>query len=382
MLFDYITIKIIWWCLIGLVLIIFACTAGFDYGGTLFMPFVRKESHKRVVLNVLAPTWDGNMTWFVFAGGALFIVWPVVYGTIFSGLYAVMFCILWSSFLRPPGFDYRSKIDNDMWRKVWDFALFLSSIIAMFMFGFIFGNLLMGLPFHFDPIMLRHYYTGNFWDLLNWVGILSGLCSVCILTMHGSSYVALRTEGELQAFFRNKQKVFGVLFLILFTATGFVVAYHVPGYILDKSPAYPTGHPLDNIVHTHVGAWLSSYQDYWWKIFGPILAYIGIFVCLISSASDHAKLSFWASALGVAGTILTAGFALFPFVAPSSTNPNQSLTVWNSTSSYFSLSILLVITMILLIVICAYKIFAYKVSWRYKSTLTEKDINKDTHSYY
>lgn len=379
---DYLTLKLIWWCLIGFVLIVFACTAGFDFGGTLFMPFLKKEKHKKVALNILAPTWDGNMTWFVFAGGSLFIVWPVVYGLVFSGIYSVMFCLLFSNFLRPPGFDYRSKIDSDIWRKFWDRALFVSSIIPMFMFGFIFGNLLMGLPFHFDNIFLRDFYTGNFWGLLNWCGIFCGLCSFCVLAQHGASYLALRTESELHDFFRRMQFIFGILFVIFFTATGFIVTYHVKGYVLDFSPIYATGHPLDNIVHMKAGAWIESYQNYWWKIFGPVIAYLGVIICLIASLSRYSLLSFIGSILSVSGAVLTAGFSLFPFIVPSSTNPNQSLTVYNSTSNAFALYIILFITLILLVPILAYKIWAYKTIWGKKRILTADDIDKDPHAFY
>jgi cytochrome d ubiquinol oxidase subunit II len=293
-----------------------------------------------------------------------------------------MFSMLFSNFLRPPGFDYRGKINNDYWRKFWDVALFVSSIIPMFFFGFIFGNLLMGLPFDFDPIFMRDFYTGDFWHLLNWCGIFAGLCSFFVLAMHGASYIALRSEDDLKNLFMKIQVVFGVLFLIFFTATGFIIAFHVKGYILDYSPIYATGHPLDNIVHKGLGAWLSSYHDHWWKIFGPLIAYLGTFICIISSISKFNFLSFCGSILAVTGTILTAGFALFPFIVPSITNPNESITVWNATSSYFALSVILIIVIILGVVICAYKIFAYRSIWRDKPTLNINDINKDPHTYY
>ena len=160
------------------------------------------------------------------------------------------------------------------------------------------------------------------------------------------------------------------------------MAYHVPGYVLDHSPVYATGHPLENVVHVQVGAWLSSYHDHWWKIVGPILAYVGVVFCLSASISKHPIWSFWGSVIAVFGTISTAGFALFPFIVPSSSNPAQSLTVWNVTSSYYSLSSVLIITIVLLVVIIAYKIFAYAVVWRNKSTLTEADLKADPHTYY
>src|SRR3989338_3118293 len=165
--FDYLFLKIIWWALIGAVLIVYVSTAGFDAGVTMYMPFLRDETNRRVVLNTSAPTWDGNLTWIVFAGGGLFVVWPVVYSTAFSGMYAAMLCILFTLFLRPPGYEYRNKIDSQAWRKLWDWALFISAVVPVFIFGVAFGNCFLGYPFHFDPHTYREFFTGNFFQLLS-----------------------------------------------------------------------------------------------------------------------------------------------------------------------------------------------------------------------
>ena len=132
--FEYEFLKIAWWLMIGAVLMVYAATAGFDAGVTMYMPFLRDETDRRVVLNTSAPTWDGNLTWIVFAGGGLFVVWPVVYATAFSGMYSALLLILFSLFLRPPGYEYRNKIDNAAWRKTWDWALFISAVIPVFVF--------------------------------------------------------------------------------------------------------------------------------------------------------------------------------------------------------------------------------------------------------
>ena len=128
--FDYTAFKIIWWAILGAIMIIYSTTAGFDFGVTMIMPFLKKEEDRKLALAASMPTWDGNMTWVVFFGGALFVAWPVVYATAFSGLYFAFFAVLWSTFLRPPGFDYRERIDSHVWRRCWDFGLLISSLLS------------------------------------------------------------------------------------------------------------------------------------------------------------------------------------------------------------------------------------------------------------
>src|SRR3990167_10226021 len=196
--FDYEFLKLIWWVIIGFILVIYAATAGFDAGVTMYMPFLKSETDLRVVLNTSAPTWDGNLTWLVFAGGGLFVVWPSVYSTAFSGMYAAMLLILFAFFLRPPGYEYRNKLNNRAWRRAWDWALFFSGVIPVFVFGVALGNCFLGMPFHFDQNTYRDFWTGNFWDLLSPYALLSGVVSVLMVLMHGSVYLQRRTEGHLR----------------------------------------------------------------------------------------------------------------------------------------------------------------------------------------
>ncbi len=245
---EFSLLQVIWWAIIGAVLIVYATTAGFDFGATMILPFMRKEEEKRIILNASGRVWDGNQTWLVFAGGAIFVIWPVVYASMFSGLYAAMLCILWAFFMRPPGFDYRHKIDNPVWRRFWDIGLFVSAFLPVLIFGVAFGNLLQGLPIYFDPFSLRTYYNGNFWGLINWMGILAGLVSVVMLLMHGAAMLHRRTEGDLKRRMGRLFLIFALLFLVLFTGSGFMVAFAVKGYTLVSSPVNATAHPLANVV--------------------------------------------------------------------------------------------------------------------------------------
>src|SRR3990167_2411299 len=238
--FDYEFLKIIWWMIIGGVLIVYATTAGFDAGVTMYMPFLRNEQDRRVVLNTSAPTWDGNLTWIVFAGGGLFVVWPAVYSTAFSGMYAAMLCILFSFFLRPPGYEYRNKIDSPVWRRCWDIALFISGALPVFIFGVALGNCFLGFPFYFDPHTYREFYTGSFFDLLNPYALLSGCLAVVMVLMHGSVYLQRRTEGDLRKLAFKVHVITAILLLVGFTISGILLMHGIAGYKLLSMAAEPT----------------------------------------------------------------------------------------------------------------------------------------------
>lgn len=164
---DYESLKLIWWVLVGVLLIGFALTDGFDLGAAALLPIVgRTDSERRVVINTIAPHWDGNQVWLITAGGALFAAWPLVYAAAFSGFYWAMLLVLFALFVRPVGFDYRSKLANTRWRQTWDWGLFAGALVPSLVFGVAFGNLLLGVPFQFDGD-LRVSYHGSFWQLLN-----------------------------------------------------------------------------------------------------------------------------------------------------------------------------------------------------------------------
>ncbi len=380
--FEYEFLQLAWWLIIGGVLMVYVGTAGFDAGVTMYMPFLRNEMERRIVLNTSAPTWDGNLTWIVFAGGGLFVVWPSVYSTAFSGMYAAMLCILFSLFLRPPGYEYRNKIDNHTWRRTWDWALFLSAIIPVFVFGVAMGNCFVGFPYYFDPHTYREFYTGNFWGLLNPYGLLSGCVSVLMVLMHGSVYLQRRTENSLRKLAFKVHLITAILLLMGFTISGLWLMYSLIGYKLISMAADPTLEPLKNVVQTGAGFWIQTYNKYPWKYMAPVIAYGGIIESLWAAYYGWYSTAFWASCFAVGGVVGTAGATLFPFLMPSSTHPNESLTIWNASSSQYALNVMLYVGVVLLIIILGYKIFAYHTIWGEKPTLTADEIEKDKHSFY
>ena len=171
---DYETLRIIWWALLGILLIGFAIMDGFDLGTAILLPFMgRTDLERRMLINSVGPVWEGNQVWFILGGGAAFAAWPPLYAISFSGFYLAMLLVLLALILRPVAIKFRSKIDDDTWRTVCDIALFISGIVPALIFGVAFGNLLLGVPFHLDD-ELRAHYTGSFFGLLNPFALLCG----------------------------------------------------------------------------------------------------------------------------------------------------------------------------------------------------------------
>jgi len=335
MLFDYLTLKIIWWGFVGVLLIGFAIMDGFDLGVGTLLPFVaRTDQQRRVMLNAIGPTWEGNQVWLITAGGALFAAWPLVYAAAFSGFYWAMLLVLFALFFRPVGFEYRSKISDPRWRRAWDWGLFVGGMVPALIFGVAFGNLIQGVPFNYDEFV-RPYYTGSFWALLNPFALLAGVVSLTMLVMHGAVYLQMRTDGAINARAKKAARLFGIIFMAAFALAGIWQAFGIDGYRIVSMPEPGAAFsPLAKKVETAAGVWMQNYTRYGFTLTAPILAFAGAILALILSGFNRAGAAFVCSSAALAGVILTAGFAMFPFVIPSSTDPNGSLTVYDAVSSH------------------------------------------------
>ena len=377
---DYYTLKLIWWLFVGVLLIGFALLGGFDLGVGTLLPFVgRTDAQRRVVLNAIGPTWEGNQVWFITAGGALFAAWPIVYATAFSGFYWALLLVLFALFFRPVGFEYRSKVEDPRWRSAWDWGLFVGGSVPALVFGVAFGNLLQGVPFHFDAF-LRSYYTGSFWGLLNPFALLAGVVSLTMLVFHGAIYLQMRTEGDIQARARQSAIWFGLLFLVTFGLAGVWQAYGVEGFRIVTMPdPGSTLTPLDKTVEVAQGAWLTNFSRYPWMMAAPAAVFLGGALAVLLSRANRPGLGFVCSGTALAGVILTAGFAMFPFIMPSSSHPNNSLTAFDATSSHRTLMLMFGVVVVFLPIVLAYTGWVYRVL-RGKST--EEKIRANTHSAY
>jgi cytochrome d ubiquinol oxidase subunit II len=377
---NYEFLKLTWWAFIGVLLIGFAVMDGFDMGVAAWLPFLGKtDDERRVIINTVGPVWEGNQTWLITAGGAIFAAWPLVYAAAFSGMYIALLLVLFALFFRPVGFDYRSKLANAYWRNAWDWALFAGGAIPSLVFGVAFGNLLLGLPFHYDETM-RSFYTGSFWQLLNPFALLCGVVSLSMLMTHGAIYLQLRSDAQVQSRANKAAHWMGLIFMISFAAAGLWVAFGINGYILSSHQDFNTAlNPLTKTVTTSSGAWLNNYKIYPWMVFAPLMGFLGMIFALVNAQFKQEVLAFIGSSLSIAGVILTAGFSMFPFVMPSSTNPISSLTIWDATSSQKTLSIMLIVTLIFLPIIVFYTSWVFSVL---RGKVTVQKIQDNSNSMY
>ena len=376
---DYEALRLIWWLLLGALLMGFAITDGFDLGvGALFRFLGRTDAERRVLLAAIEPVWDGNQVWFILGGGAVFAAWPLLYAASFSGLYLAMFLVLVALILRPVGFTFRDKLTDPRWRNAWDWALFLGGAIPAVLFGVAIGNLLLGVDFHFDGLF-RPVFTGSFFGLLHPFALLVGLVSLAMLVMHGATYAAFKVGEPMATRARAAGCAAALVYAALFIVAGIWLSTGVKGQVLigPIDPLAPSN-PLLKHVSAAPGAWLNNYHHtpVLWVI--PALALAGAAATWLLLRIGRPGIGFATSAVTQAATILTAGAALFPFLMPSSTNPDQGLTIWDASSSAKTLLIMLVAVIVFLPLVLAYTVWVFRVL---RGKITLEDMAKHGGSY-
>ena len=359
---EYETLRLVWWVLLGLLLIGFAIMDGFDLGAAILMPFVGEtDDERRVVVNALGPVWEGNQVWLILGGGAIFAAWPYLYAVAFSGFYLAMFLVLAALILRPVAITYRSKVTNPLWRSIWDWALFVSGLVPALIFGVALGNALLGVPFRFDDTM-RMTYAGNLLGLLNPFSLLCGLASVAMLTMQGATFLTAKADAPVDERAASIGRAAATATVVLFAIGGIWLAFGLNGYAI-TSTLTPDGpsNPLLKTVAIEHGAWLKNYALHPIFLAAPILGFAGAVLAIPMLAARRDGLAFLASSISTAGIIATVGASTFPFLLPSSLEPKASLTVWDASSSQLTLMIMLIATGIFLPIILAYTAFVFRV---------------------
>lgn len=379
-LIDYDILRLIWWFLLGVLLIGFSIMDGFDLGVGMLLPFVAKtDTERRIAINTIGPVWEGNQVWLILGGGAIFAAWPPLYAVSFSGFYLAMFAILFALILRPVGFKYRSKRESARWRNNWDWALFIGGFVPSLIFGVAVGNVLQGVPFRFNDEM-RIFYDGTFFGLLNPYALLCGLLSVAMLGMHGASWLLLKASGEVLERARTYGSIAALLVIILFAAGGFALSLGVDGYAITSGidPSGPSN-PLMKTVSVQADAWFANYRAHSWLYLAPALGFAGALIALVGMRARMPAATFLASAVSVLGVISTVGVSMFPFILPSSADPKSSLTVWDASSSHQTLFIMLVVAVIFLPIIFLYTGWVYRTLW---GRVDEASVNdKNGHAY-
>ena len=357
---DYATLRVIWWALLGTLLIGFAIMDGFDFGvAGLLKVLGRNNEERQVLLEGIEPTWEGNQVWFILAGGATFAAWPTLYAVSFSGMYLAIALVLLAFILRPVGFNFRGKIHDPRWASLWDWVLTGSGLLVMLVAGVAFGNLFLGAPFRFDDD-LRMSWHGGFFELLHPFALLCGLVSLSMLLAHGACWAALKADHLIAARAVKIARWMTLTYAVLYVLAGVWVAYGLPGYAI-AGPVVTDG--ASNPLYKQVavgGSWFASYMLYPWFWIAPVLALVSA-VGVQALIGRRSVAGFIASSLMVGSTIASAGFALFPFLLPSSLDPRSSLTVWDASSSHGTLQLMLIVTVVLLPIVLLYTSWVYRV---------------------
>jgi cytochrome bd ubiquinol oxidase subunit II len=375
------TLRLVWWLVIAVLIVGFVLADGFDLGALILLPWVgHTDDERRVVLNAVGATWEGNQTWLVTAAAATFAAWPLVYAVSFSGLYFAMLLALFALFLRPVGFDYRSKLADKRWRAAWDWALFAGGLVPALVFGLLLGNLFVGLPFKLDED-LRSVYSGGFLDLFHPFACLVAIAAVAVCTMHGGAYLQMRLQGGLGRRVAGCTVAAAVVLMLLFAICGAWLATTLPGLRVDGAGSAWT--PLPAAASARIvaapAAWAGNYARSGALLAFPIGALLAIAATAALTRAGRDRLAFAGSACAVVATLLSAGVALFPFVLPSSVAPAASLTLWNASASPKTLQIMLWVVLLFVPLILLYTGWVYRVL---RGPITVEQVRADSKRLY
>ena len=374
---DYEILRIIWWVLVVVLLIGFSVTDGFDMGVTALLPVAgKKEVERRIMINSIAPHWDGNQVWLLSAGGAIFAAWPIVYSVAFSGFYIAVFLVLAALFFRPIGFEYRAKIDNPTWRAMWDWGLFAGGFVPALVFGVAFGNLLQGVPFELNELS-QATYTGSFFALLNPFALLCGVLSLAMLVTHGANWLQMKTTDALRDRARAITQIGALVTLITFVLAGVWLSFK-DGYVVTSAiDHFAASAPASGKqVAVEAGAWFKNFNENpaLWAF--PALVVVGALLNVVASKANRCGFAFFFSVLTMAGVIITAAVSMFPFVMPSSTHPEQSLLMWDATSSQLTLNLMFYLALVFVTISLLYTIWSYyKMFGRLDESFVEDNKN-------
>ncbi|MGG7565219.1 cytochrome d ubiquinol oxidase subunit II [Rhodovulum sp. DZ06] len=379
---DYETLRIAWWLLLGVLLAGFALTDGFDMGVGALLPFVaRTDVERRVVINTVGPVWEGNQVWFILGGGAIFAAWPPLYAVSFSGFYLAMFIVLAALIVRPVAFKYRSKREGARWRTAWDWALFAGGAVPALIFGVAVGNVLQGAPFTLTPELMARYPGGALEKLvmlLDPFSLLCGAVSLAMLTAHGAAWLSVKTEGPVKDRARKIGTAAGLAMMAGYALAGLWLAVGIEGFAFAEAPVTdgPSNPLLSEVVRG--GSWLSAYAERPWIAVAPAAAFAGEALAVLGLRAGREVSTLLASKLAIAGAVSSVGLTMFPFILPSTLNPDASLTVWDASSSHLTLFVMLGATVIFMPLILLYTAWVYRVLW---GKVTEDDVTGGGHAY-
>lgn len=340
-------LQITWFVLWAVLWAVYFMLDGFVLGtGFLSGILAKNDTEKRVLINSVGPVWDGNEVWLITAGGATFAAFPTTYALMFSYLYLALLLLLFSLIVRGVSFEFRGKVDNLVWRKGWDAAIVVCSFLPALLFGVAFGNIFKGLP------MDASGHHGGLLSLLNPYGILTGLLFVCLFAVHGALYSTLKTVGVLSTRAFNLAKLLWMPLLL--------VAIVFLGYTAYATRLY------DNYLATPA------------LFVVPAIAVLALLAVQAFMITNSPLKAFTASCVTILFVVFTGVTGLFPNLIPSSLDPAYNLTIYNSSSSQYTLTIMTVVAFIFVPIVIAYKIWVYRI---FRAPVTERDLLENHEAY-
>ncbi|MDQ7091639.1 MAG: cytochrome d ubiquinol oxidase subunit II [Methylococcales bacterium] len=351
---DYEILRCLSWGILWLIVIIFSLSGGYNLGVSILFPFLAKTDEERqTLLKSLGVTWNGHQLWFITIGLVLFTAWPMVYMVLFSGMYAILSLACLALFIRPFIVYYRNKLLSEKKRFYCDKALFLTGFIPIFALGIAIGNLLKGVPFHLDSDM-RIIYYGDFWSLLNPFTFLTMITTLGIFMLYGAVYIQLKTDGEMAGRAKEKVQLGAIITVIGFVLTGLWVM-RLEGYHIESETLFNgVSNPLAKFVKRGEGLWMDNYEHIPALAVIPIMALISCGLTVGLSIQNKLKLAFISSGVTLVFMIVTMALSMFPFMLPSNMSLNSSLSLWDASSSYKTLSITFWVTLLFLPVAVIY----------------------------
>jgi cytochrome bd ubiquinol oxidase subunit II len=324
---SYEFLQTLWFLLIAVLWIGFFFLEGFDFGVGMLLPFVgKKDEERRAIINTIGSVWDGNEVWLLTAGGATFAAFPHWYATMFSGFYLALFLLLVGLIVRGISFEYRSKDANRAWRNRFDWMIAIGSFMASLLLGAAFANLARGVPI--DENMM---YTGNLFTLLNPYGLIGGLTTVIVFLLHGANFLGLKLEGEL------RERVHALSKRIYVAAALITTLLLVATYF-----------------YTDISSKLGINPG-----ITPIASYVALLVTIYFINRRMEGWAFIMTALHIVLTQVTFFTLMFPRVMISSTNPAYSLTIYNASSSQYTLTVMSIVALIFVPIVLAYQGWTY-----------------------
>jgi len=332
----------IWFVLVAVLFTGFFFLEGFDYGVGILLPFVAKnDNERRQTINTIGPHWDGNEVWLLTAGGAIFAAFPNWYATLFSGFYLALFLILIALIVRGVAFEFRSKVENPAWRRTWDYALIFGSFLPALLWGVAFGNIVRGVPINADMT-----YTGDLFTLLNPYSLLGGLVTLTLFSLHGGLFLSLKTEGVI---LERSQRITRLLWL---PVVALVLAF--VGFSIIETDLFDGFNVVQGI--------------------GLLAAVVALLTVGWNIYKGRYGLGFLGTGVTIVGTVMLLFGGLFPRVMPSSLGGEFDLTIYNASSSEYTLQVMTVVALMFVPIVLLYQGWTY---WVFRQRISE-----DSHLEY